>query len=226
MATLYIVATPIGNLEDITLRALRVLAAVDLIACEDTRVSARLLRKYGIATRTVSYHARSGPGREARILATLAAGKSVALISDSGTPAISDPGSRLAALARERFGESVRIEPIPGPNAAVAALSAAGVPASEFLFLGFLPHKKGREALFDEIAAAERTVVFYESPHRIARALESLAARLPERRITLARELTKLHEEFLSGTPRELASRLAEHPDSARGEFVVVVPAR
>ena len=146
------------------------------------------------------------------------------LVSDAGTPSISDPGSLLVSKIRERFGAAVQIEPIPGPSAVIAALSAAGVPASEFLSLGFLPHKKGRETLFAEIAASKRTVVFYESPHRIMKTLQRLAALLPgSRHMVVARELTKLHEEFVRGDASALLAHFIGHPDRVRGEFVVVV---
>ena len=175
MPTFYVIATPIGNLEDITLRALRVLKEADIILCEDTRVTKKLLQKYDVKKPTISYHARSGLAKVEKIFALLEEGKHLALVSDAGTPCISDPGSLLISKVRGRFGGEVRIEPIPGPSALTAALSAAGVPASEFLFLGFLPHKKGRETLFREIRGAERTVVFYESPHRLEKTFEALA---------------------------------------------------
>src|SRR3989344_765243 len=181
MPTLYIVATPIGNLEDITLRALRVLKEVDLILCEDTRVTKRLLEKYEIKTPTMSYHAQSKLSKVEKIFALLEEGKNLALVSDAGTPTISDPGCLLVSQIRQHFMsrsnldiEEVKIAPIPGPSAVLAALSISGFPSSEFLFLGFLPHKKGRETLFKEIAVSKRTVVFYESPHRIIKTLESL----------------------------------------------------
>ncbi|MDO8564391.1 MAG: 16S rRNA (cytidine(1402)-2'-O)-methyltransferase, partial [bacterium] len=182
MSTLYIVGTPIGNLEDITLRALRVLKEVDVILCEDTRMTARLLARYEISKPLKSYHEHSKVSRIDEIVALLEQGKDLALVTDAGTPGISDPGSLLVSKIREALPE-VKIETIPGPSALTAALSVAGVPASDFLFLGFLPHKKGRETLFKEIAASERAVVFYESPHRILKTLESLdlhlGAKLP-----------------------------------------------
>lgn len=225
-ATLFIVATPIGNLEDITLRAIRVLGEVGLILCEDTRTTAKLLQKYEIVTPTMSYHAHSKLAKVEKVFTLLEEGKSIALVSDAGTPAISDPGVLLVAQVREKFGDDVKVEPIPGPSAVVAALSASGIPASEFLFLGFLPHKKGRETLFKEIAASKRTVAFYESPHRILKTLESLHEHVPERSVTIARELTKVHEEFARGTSAELLVYFAEHSDHVRGEFVVIVDAK
>lgn len=225
MPTLSIIATPIGNLEDITLRAIRVLGEADIILCEDTRTTAKLLRKYDIKTPTMSYHAQSSLAKVEKIFAFLEAGKNLALVSDAGTPCISDPGVLLVAQVCERFGDKVTILPIPGPSAVISALSASGVPASEFLFLGFLPHKKGRETLFKEIAATRRTVAFYESPHRILKTLASLEAYVGARRIVLARELTKVYEEFLSGTAKELLEIFKKHPEKVRGEFVVIVGA-
>ncbi len=224
MPTLYIVATPIGNLEDITLRALRVLQGVDAILCEDTRVTKRLLEKYEFDKPLISYHAQSKLSKAERIFELLERGKDLALVSDAGTPAISDPGCLLVSQVRERFGEKVAIVPIPGASAVLAALSASGFPTSEFLFLGFLPHKKGRETLFKEIAISKRTVVFYESVHRFEKALASLAEHLePQRRIAVAREITKLHEEAVVGALSEVIEHFRAHPDHIRGEFVVVV---
>ncbi|HSE34483.1 MAG TPA: 16S rRNA (cytidine(1402)-2'-O)-methyltransferase [Candidatus Paceibacterota bacterium] len=227
MTTLFIVSTPIGNLEDITLRALRALKEVDLILCEDTRETAKLLARYEIAKPTMSYHAQSKLAKVEKIFALLEGGKNLALVSDAGTPTISDPGCLLVDQVRAHFGDRVAIVPIPGPSAVLSALSASGFPSSEFLFLGFLPHKKGRETLFKEIASAKRTVVFYESPHRIAKALASLAEHLePERRIMVSREITKIHEEHVRGTLAEVVGYFAAHPDHIRGEFVVVVEGR
>jgi 16S rRNA (cytidine1402-2'-O)-methyltransferase len=224
MVTLYIVATPIGNLEDVTLRALRVLKEVDLILCEDTRVTKRLLDKYEIDKPTMSYHAQSKLSKTEKIITLLEEGRSLALVSDAGTPTISDPGCLLVSQVREKFGDAVAIIPIPGPSAVLAALSVSGFPTSEFLFLGFLPHKKGRETLFKEIALSKRTVIFYESPHRIVKTLESLKQHLtPKRKILVARELTKIYEENFIGEPEEVLAHFANHPDRVRGEFVVVV---
>lgn len=228
MATLYIVATPIGNLEDITLRALRMLKEADVVLCEDTRVTKKLLAHYGIRTPTLSYHARSGERKVAKIISLLEEGKNIALVSDAGTPAISDPGSALVSAIREMFrGEaidkSVSIVAIPGPSAVTAALCIAGVPYSDFLFLGFLPHKKGRETLFAEIAKSKRAVVFYESPHRILKTLASLQTHAGERRVVILRELTKIHEEMLEGRAQELLDCLTAYPQKQRGEFVVIV---
>lgn len=232
--TLYIIGTPIGNLEDITLRALRVLKEVDLILCEDTRVTKRLLSKYEIETPTMSYHAQSKLAKVDKILSLLEEGKDLALVSDAGTPCISDPGVLLVAQVREKFGlsaahsaqagDEVSIVPIPGPSALVTALSAAGISVAEFTFLGFLPHKKGRETLFKEIAASPRVMVFYESTHRIEKALESLEKFCGgDRTVVVARELTKIYEEFVRGTVARARAHFAQNPDHVRGEFVVIV---
>ena len=226
MATLYIVATPIGNLEDITLRAIRILKEVDMILCEDTRTTKTLLAKYDIHASTISYHAQSSHSKAEHIFAMLAEGKNLALVSDAGTPAISDPGVLLVSQVKERFGDEVQIVPIPGASAVIAALSASGLPSSDFLFLGFLPHKKGRETLFKEIAASKRTVAFYESPHRIEKTLASLKKGMPKRQVVLGREITKLHEQFLTGTAEELEEYFTKHPETLRGEFVVLVAPR
>jgi 16S rRNA (cytidine1402-2'-O)-methyltransferase len=226
-STFYVVGTPIGNLEDITLRALRIFKEVDLVLCEDTRVTKRLFDRHAVSTPTLSYHAHSTLAKIDEIIGMLDEGKNIALVSDAGTPGISDPGSLLVSKIREHFsGEKegqVKIESVPGASALTAALSIAGVPIHEFTFLGFLPHKKGRETLFKEIAASERAVVFYESPHRIEKALESLAEFAGDRTVVIARELTKIFEEIVRGTPAELAAFFAKNQDKVRGEFVVIV---
>ena len=224
MGILSVVATPIGNLGDITLRALETLKNADAIACEDTRVTSKLLARYDIRKPLLVYHARSGRLAADRVLAALGDGKRVALVTDAGTPGISDPGSELVALARERLGEHVRIEAIPGPSALAAAVSIAGLPTASFVFLGFLPHKKGRQTLFKEIAKEKRAVIFYESPHRIQKTLLALAEVLPQtRRVALLRELTKIHEEALEGSAAELMKILEARDTPGRGEFVVIV---
>lgn len=225
MGTLSVVATPIGNLGDITLRALEVLKNADVIACEDTRVSAKLLSKYDIKKPLVIYHARSGRGAGERVLALLGEGKHVALVTDAGTPGISDPGNDLVRAVRARLPE-VAVEAIAGPSALTAALSIAGVSSDSFVFLGFLPHKKGRQTMFKEIAESTRTVVFYESPHRIEKALASLVGVLDDSKVvTVLRELTKLHESCVQGTAQEVATYFSEHQSEVRGEFVVIVSA-
>jgi 16S rRNA (cytidine1402-2'-O)-methyltransferase len=219
---LYIVSTPIGNLKDITLRALEVLASVDVVVCEDTRVTGKLLHHYKIAKKMMSFHARSEDSKMDSILTLLKEGKKVALLTDAGTPTISDPGSILVSEIRTQLPE-VRIIPIPGASAALSALSVSGFPASEFLFVGFIPHKKGRQTLFKKIIESECTVVFYESPHRILKTLSALKALDPERRILVARELTKLFEETLLLSTSEALGYYEKNEDKIRGEFCVVV---
>ncbi|MFH1426075.1 MAG: 16S rRNA (cytidine(1402)-2'-O)-methyltransferase [Candidatus Kerfeldbacteria bacterium] len=216
---LYTVATPIGNLGDMTVRAVSVLTSADLIACEDTRETRKLLDHYGVEAgdRLLSYHAQSRDSREDELVAALQEGKNVALVSDRGTPGISDPGSRLIVRAVEL---GITVVPIPGPSALVAALQAAGVSTSSFLYLGFMPHKKGRQTLLQEVASEKRTIVFYESPHRILKTLEALKD--CGRRIVLARELTKMHEEFIRGTAAQVLAELQSR-DKILGEFVVIV---
>jgi 16S rRNA (cytidine1402-2'-O)-methyltransferase len=231
MAKLSVVATPIGNLEDITLRALKTLAEADLILCEDTRTTRKLLSRHSISRPALSYHAHSKISRTEEVIALLTEGKSVVLVSDAGTPGISDPGSELVRIIRELLSAEIasgtlKIEAIPGPSALTSALSIAGVPCADFTFLGFLPHKKGRETLFKEIAFSERTMVFYESPHRIMKTLESLCAHLKaenEKTVTICRELTKIFEEVVKGTAQEVKAYFEAHPDKVKGEFVVIV---
>lgn len=218
----YVIGTPIGNMEDITYRAVRIFGEVDLILCEDTRVTINLLNKYGIKKPTMSYHSQSKISKIDKILEMIGEGKTLALVSDAGTPTISDPGSMLVSKIREAFPE-IEIIAIPGASALTSALSVSGMPSSEFLFLGFLPHKKGRETLFKEIAESERTVAFYESPHRIMKTLESLKKNIPDRKVVIARELTKIYEQIISGTPEEVEKYFIENPDKVRGEFVVLV---
>jgi 16S rRNA (cytidine1402-2'-O)-methyltransferase len=242
MSTLSVIATPIGNLEDITLRALKALKESDLVLCEDTRMTKRLLDRHGISVATKSYHMHSETSRTDEIISLLTNGDEkkganairVSLVSDAGTPGISDPGAELVARIRRECADEIAngeltIEAIPGPSALTAALSIAGVPCADFAFLGFLPHKKGRETLFKEISASERTTVFYESPHRIMKALDSLvehfdsAGEFVPRRVTVCRELTKIFEEIVAGTASEVKKYFEAHPDKARGEFVVIV---
>ncbi len=223
MPLFYVVATPIGNLEDITLRAIRTLKEVDLILCEDTRVTGKLLAKYEIGTPTMSYHSQSKLAKVEKIIEMVGEGKTLALVSDAGTPAISDPGCFLVAKIKEALPETKMIA-IPGASAITAALSISGLPVSDFLFLGFLPHKKGRETLFKEVANSERTVAFYESPHRILKTLESLVKYLNvNRKVVVARELSKIYEEVVSGNPEEVLSFFVQNEEKVRGEFVVMV---
>lgn len=222
MSKLFIVATPIGNLADITLRALAILKSVDLIACEDTRHSQKLLNHYQIRTRLVSYHQHSRENKIDFLLRELKVGKQIALITDAGTPGVSDPGNRLIATVVEKLGESVEIIAIPGPSAVVAALSLSGLPTDKFLFLGFLPHKKGREKLFTRVRESEETVVFYESPHRILKTLKRLSEILEnDRPVVVCRELTKKFERVYRGKAREILSKL--EAEGVKGEFVVII---
>jgi len=218
--TLYVVATPLGNLEDVTLRALRVLREVALIACEDTRRTAHLLHAHGIVTPTTSYFEHNERWKGERILAALREGKDVALVSDAGTPAISDPGYRLVRDAR---AESIPVLPVPGPSAAIAALSVSGLPSDRFLFVGFLPARAAarRRALAD-LAAAPHTLVFYESPVRVVDALDDMVAILGDREAFLCREATKLHEEYARGRLSQLRQRL-DAREAVKGEVVLVV---
>lgn len=220
MSTFYVIATPIGNLEDITLRAIRTLKEVDIVLCEDTRVTKRLFERHGINTPMISYHAQSGETKVDLILEKIEEGKNIALVTDAGTPGISDPGSILISEIRLKYPD-LSIVAIPGPSAIISALSIAGVPTHEFIFLGFMPHKKGRETLFKEIAETERTIVFYESTHRILKTLESL--KKINKKITLARELTKIYEEIIQGSAEEILEILTKTPEKQKGEFVVIV---
>ncbi len=219
---LYIIATPIGNLEDITLRALRILKEVDIIFCEDTRTTKNLLKHYGITTPTDSFYAQSKLSKIDKIINLLREGKNLALVSDAGTPAISDPGSILVSKIRQDLPEA-KIIPIPGASSLTATFSASGVLGGEFTFLGFLPHKKGRETLFKEIAESKRPYIFFESPHRIEKALESLKKFAPDKKLVIGRELTKIYEEFLLGTPEEVQKIFKDNSEKIRGEFVVIV---
>ena len=221
----YVVGTPIGNLEDISFRAIRILNEVDLILCEDTRVTKKLLNKYDIKTLTMSYHQHSKISKIEKIFDLIRDGKNLALVSDAGTPTISDPGSFLISKIREEFKGSIDIIPIPGASALITALSISGLSADQFLFLGFLPHKKGRETLFKEMAKFEKTIVFYESPHRIIKTLKSLDKFIGNRKVIVVRELTKIYEDFKFGTSKELLTFFEQNPEKVKGEFVVIVEA-
>lgn len=223
MSNFYVVATPIGNMGDITLRAIETLKSVDLILCEDTRVTKKLLDKYNINKPTMSYHAQSKLSKTDKIISLLEEGKNIALVSDAGTPGISDPGAMLVSEIKTYFSDSVNMAPVPGATALISALSASGLPIHEFTFLGFLPHKKGRETLFKEIAQAKRTFAFYESPHRILKTLESLVKFCPDKKVCIAREITKIYEEFKTGTPAEILEYFTYNKEKQRGEFVVIV---
>jgi len=217
---LYIVATPIGNLEDISQRALRVLGEVDLIACEDTRHTRKLLSHYGINTPGISYHEHNERERALGLLARLQAGASIAIVSDAGTPGINDPGFRLVRLAIEN---GVRVIPVPGPSALITALVSSGLPTDEFFFAGFLPAKgNARRSRLAELRSLPTTLIFYEAPHRIAATLKDAHEILGEREAVVARELTKMHEEFARGLLSELAARFASG-ERVRGEIVLII---
>ena len=218
---LYLVATPIGNLEDITLRAVRVLKESDLIACEDTRQTQKLLSYYGITTRTISYHEHNEMTRSAELVLELERGARVALVTDAGMPGISDPGYRLISLA---IRHHVPVVPIPGASAFLAALVASGLPADSFRFSGFLPPKRGqRRKMLESIQASPRTQVFYEAPHRVKEAVEDIVEILgAERHIVIAREVTKIHEEFLRGRASEVLQILNAR-DEIKGEITLLI---
>jgi 16S rRNA (cytidine1402-2'-O)-methyltransferase len=222
MGILSIVATPIGNLEDITLRALRVLKEADVIFCEDTRVTKKLLAHYDIRTKTVRCDANKEAIAANNVIARLEAGEHVAYVTDAGTPGMSDPGAYLVSRVREEL-PSARIDAIPGASSITAALSIAGITEHSFRFLGFLPHKKGRQTLFKDIEGAEEPVLFLESTHRILKTLESLVEYAPKKKVILCRELTKKFEEVATGTAAELCVALTERPERQKGEFVVIV---
>lgn len=216
---LYIVATPIGNLEDITFRAINTLKEVDQIVCEDTRYTKRLLDRYEISKPLLSYHSHSGEAKVEKIMDLLQEGKKLALVSDAGTPGISDPGYKIMQTATQL---GIEVVPIPGASAFLTALMASGLPINQFTYLGFLPVKKGRHTLFESFKEEKRTVVFYESPHRIQKTLIQLQEYLGnEREIVVARELTKKFEEFQRGTLEEIAKQVNDK--KPKGEFVIIL---
>jgi 16S rRNA (cytidine1402-2'-O)-methyltransferase len=217
--TLYLVATPIGNLEDITFRAIRILKEADVIACEDTRHTQQLLNHYSITTSTVSYHEHNELTRAPELVLQLEEGGHIALVSDAGMPVISDPGYRLVQLA---IRHNIPVVPIPGASALVAALSAAGLPVDKFRFLGFLPAKKSqRRKAIEELRGAYKTLVFYEAPHRLVDMLEDVKDVLGDPPVVVAREVTKVHEEFCRGTASEVIARFKKKP--VKGEITVLV---
>ncbi len=249
---LYIVATPIGNLEDISLRALRILGEVDFILCEDTRVTRKLLEHYKVKTKTISYHQHSDIKKQDYLLGLLEAGKDLALVSDAGTPGISDPGGKLVAAVIEKFDESIKIESVPGPSAVTAALSISGIATDKFVFLGFPPHKKGRQKFLQKIVDSIFPVVVYESKHRILKFLEELkkinqdivkcnkeidkqsdkgiikSKDLPKKinlitSVVVCRELSKMHETVYRGELSDIINKLKNSHNDQKGEFVVVV---
>jgi 16S rRNA (cytidine1402-2'-O)-methyltransferase len=243
------VATPIGNLEDISMRALRLLGEVDFILCEDTRVTRVLLEHYKIKTPTISYHQHSGQSKINEVLALLSQGKTLALVSDAGTPGISDPGGKLVAAALEKFGGEVKIESVPGPSAVTAALSISGIPTDKFIFMGFPPHKKGRQSFIRKIVSSEWPVVVYESKHRIIKFLEELensvnnkcqmtnqcqnfyprqGANDEDKKINLTsvvvcRELSKMHETVYRGQLESIMEKIKADKNDQKGEFVVII---
>lgn len=216
---LYIVATPIGNLEDITLRALRILSTVDLIAAEDTRRTRKLLTAYGINTLMVSLHAHNEVKRAKELVKKMGEGVNVAYVTDAGTPGVSDPGF---LLLREAIQEGIQVVPVPGPSAVITALSVSGLPADTFLFLAFLPPRPSeRRQVLSSLAEEKRTIVFFEAPHRLEATLKDIQEILGDRPLALTRELTKLHEEVIRGTVREVRERLKERP--VKGEITLVL---
>ncbi len=218
--TLFVVGTPIGNLEDITYRAIKTLAEVDLILCEDTRTTQKLLSRFNIKTKTISYNAHASSKKHDDIVSLLKEGKNIALVSDAGTPGISDPGSLLVSKVREEGIDS--IVAVPGPTAITALFSIAGIFGNEFAFLGFAPHKKGRKTFFESLPKYSFPVIFYESNHRILKALESLKEN-NVKKVVIGRELTKMYEEVLIGTPEELIFTLSKNPNKQKGEFTVLI---
>jgi 16S rRNA (cytidine1402-2'-O)-methyltransferase len=250
MTTLYIVATPIGNLEDISMRALRILGEVDFVLCEDTRVTQKLLSHYNIKTPTISYHQHSDIKKVDYILDLLMQGKDLALVSDAGTPGISDPGGMLVQAVTEKFGDDVKIESVPGPSAITAALSISGIPTDKFIFMGFLPHKKGRQTMLNAVVESEYPVVVYESKHRIIKLLEELQSinkkiekenieidaenakmykrekkekKQPVTSIVVCRELSKMHETVYRGELNKIIDKIKNTNEEQKGEFVVII---
>jgi 16S rRNA (cytidine1402-2'-O)-methyltransferase len=218
MIHLYLVPTPIGNLKDITLRALDVLKEVDLILCEDTRTSGKLLHHYNIQNKLQSYHQHNEHRITTQLVERMQAGESMALISDAGTPAISDPGY---LLLRECLKEHLKVECLPGPTALIPALVNSGLPAYRFVFEGFLPHKKGRQSRIKALENEEKTILFYESPHRLLRTLRQLLEFLGDRQVSVSRELTKMHEETVRGLISEVITYFENH--TLKGELVIVL---
>ena len=251
MTTLYIVGTPIGNLEDISMRALRILGEVDFILCEDTRVTKKLLDNYEIKTPTISYHQHSDQKKVDEVLRLLAKGKNLAMVSDAGTPGISDPGGQLVQAVFQHFGEDVKIESVPGPSATTVALSISGIPTDKFVFMGFPPHKKGRQTFIEKIFDSEYPVVIYESKHRIIKFLEEVIAhnkqikrmneeieemnqrarnkrdRLEKKSlvtsVVVCRELSKMHETVYRGDLENIINKIKNNQDDQRGEFTVII---
>lgn len=251
MATLYIVGTPIGNLEDISMRALRILGEVDFVLCEDTRVTKKLLDHYKIKTPTISYHQHSNEKKENEIIRLLKEGKNLAVVSDAGTPGISDPGGQLVQAVFEHFGDEVKIESVPGPSATTAALSISGIPTDKFIFMGFPPHKKGRQTFIERIFQSEYPVVVYESKHRITKFLEEvikqndlikkqnkeieeinqrakskkekLEKKSPMTSVVVCREISKMHETVYRGELEDIIEKIKNNQGDQKGEFTVII---
>ncbi len=221
MSTLYVTATPIGNLKDITLRALDIFKTADIILCEDTRTTKKLLSAYDINTRCIAYHKFSSDKEIEHIIELFNTYESIVLVSDAGTPAISDPGSFLIQKIREK-NMNVEIQSVPGASALTAALSISGLSLSQFTFGGFLPHKKGRQKKLDELLSYPHTIVLYESTHRICKLLEEIESRQPSRTIVICKEITKIHEHVFKGTPRDILDIFSKDTSLQKGEFVVI----
>ena len=217
---LYIVATPIGNLSDMTFRAVDVLNQVDFVACEDTRVTKKLLSYYDIDTLVITYHQHTKDIKTNRIIDEINSGKNIALVTDAGTPGISDPGNKLVSVA---IDNDIKIEPIPGVSAVTALVSVSGIDMQKFTFLAYPPHKKGRQTFFGNIAQSEVPVVYYDSVHRVIKNLKLLQDILPEAKIILGRELTKMHEEIVRGTVGKVIEYFEKNPTKVRGEFAIIV---
>jgi 16S rRNA (cytidine1402-2'-O)-methyltransferase len=217
---LYIVATPIGNLEDITGRAIRTLQEADLIACEDTRVTKKLLDRYDIKKPVISYFQHSKLAKISQIMEIIKTGRNVALVTDAGTPGISDPGNKLVG---EAVKNSIRIVPVPGPSGLTALASVAGIDMQKFTFLGFPPHKKGRETFFKEVISCEYPVIYFDSVHRVIKNLELLRSLAPEKKIILGRELTKIFEEIVREKVEEVLGYFEKNKGKVKGEFVIIV---
>jgi len=240
MPTLYIVGTPIGNLEDISLRALRILGEVDFILCEDTRVTGKLLAHYNVKTQMISYHQHSSENKINQVIELLSNGKNLALVSDAGTPGISDPGGKLVQAVIEKFGEDIKVESVPGPSAVTASLSISGMPTDKFIFMGFPPHKKGRQTFIRRILASDYPAVVYESKHRIIHFLEELKKAALENvevnkkgeqeakpinltSVVVCRELSKMHETVYRGEIDKIIEKIKANTNDQKGEFVVIV---
>lgn len=220
--TLYVVATPIGNLEDITFRAVRIFKEAAYILCEDTRVTGKLLKHYQIEAKMRRYDAHSSQKIQEEVIADLQAGEKIALCSDAGTPGISDPGVHLINQLL-LLDASIEVVAVPGASSVTAAFSIAGIAGNQFIFRGFIPQKKGRKTFFEEVEASELPVIFFESTHRILKTLQSLTETSPTKTVAIAREITKMHEEVVRGRAQEVLQYFTDHTDHQRGEFVVIV---